>query len=115
MRKRLQLGTAADAKGGGKYNTTTSNSYPTLFFLLYCFRIKSSVHFPSSFLCSLDFSSEICACEQDIFQACRVWTIAVYQHVIQNDYSIRVLGTAMSDHSVGSHDHDDDTGTGASR
>lgn len=29
---------------------------------------------------------------QDIFQACRGWTIAVFQHVTQNDFLIRLLG-----------------------
>eukprot|EP00752_Nemacystus_decipiens_P001683 g1633.t1 len=30
--------------------------------------------------------------DEDIFQACRGWTIAIFQHVTQNDFLIRLLG-----------------------
>lgn len=33
---------------------------------------------------------------QDIFQACRGWTIARYQHVVQHDFSIRLLETSVT-------------------
>lgn len=32
---------------------------------------------------------------QDVYQACRGWTIAVYEHVLNNDFGIRLLGTAV--------------------
>lgn len=33
---------------------------------------------------------------QDIYQACRAWTIALFQHVSENDYFIRLLGTSVA-------------------
>lgn len=32
---------------------------------------------------------------KDTYQACRGWTIAVYEHVLNNDFAIRLLGTAV--------------------
>lgn len=32
---------------------------------------------------------------QDVYQACRGWTIAVYEHIVNNDFGIRLLGTAV--------------------
>lgn len=29
---------------------------------------------------------------QDLYYACRRWTIATYQHVTEEDYAIRLLG-----------------------
>lgn len=51
---------------------------------------------------------------QDIFQACRAWTMATYQHVIENDFLIRLLGVDIAkwvtghDHGDGDGDDDDD-------
>eukprot|EP00903_Cladosiphon_okamuranus_P015565 g14370.t1 len=33
--------------------------------------------------------------DEDIFQACRGWTIAIFQHVTQNDFIIRLLGVSV--------------------
>ncbi|CAM9820602.1 unnamed protein product, partial [Ectocarpus sp. 4 AP-2014] len=35
--------------------------------------------------------------DEDIFQACRGWTIAIFQHVTQNDFLIRLLGITLTD------------------
>lgn len=35
------------------------------------------------------------AFSQDIYQACRGWTIAVYQHITENDFAIRLLGESV--------------------
>lgn len=60
---------------------------------------------------------------QDLYQACRTWTIAVFQHVNANDFSIRLLGGAilnLYDDASASDDYSPDTaaagaaaGTGA--
>ncbi|CAM9150376.1 unnamed protein product [Ectocarpus sp. 12 AP-2014] len=35
--------------------------------------------------------------DEDIYQACRGWTIAVFQHITENDFLIRLLGGSVSD------------------
>ncbi|CAM9869802.1 unnamed protein product, partial [Ectocarpus sp. 12 AP-2014] len=35
--------------------------------------------------------------DEDIYQACRGWTIAVFQHITENDFLIRLLGGSLSD------------------
>ncbi|CAM9704645.1 unnamed protein product, partial [Ectocarpus fasciculatus] len=35
--------------------------------------------------------------DEDICQACRGWTIAVFQHITENDFLIRLLGGSVSD------------------
>lgn len=50
---------------------------------------------------------------QDIFQACRGWTIATFQHVTEDDYLIRVLGKSIGDWTV--YQDDENDGGGARR
>lgn len=38
--------------------------------------------------------------EQDIFQACRGWTIATFQHVTEDDFLIQLLGSSVGDLTV---------------
>ncbi|CAM9145144.1 unnamed protein product [Ectocarpus sp. 8 AP-2014] len=35
--------------------------------------------------------------DEDIYQACRGWTIAIFQHITENDFLIRLLGGSLSD------------------
>lgn len=43
-------------------------------------------HLPSS---SLSYPASI---DQEAYQACRQWTIAVFQHITENDFVVRIVG-----------------------
>ncbi|CAN0025010.1 unnamed protein product [Ectocarpus sp. 6 AP-2014] len=48
--------------------------------------------------CCMDIApSEGFEGDEDIYQACRGWTIAVFQHVTENDFLIRLLGGNIQD------------------
>ncbi|CAM9513650.1 unnamed protein product, partial [Ectocarpus sp. 13 AM-2016] len=48
--------------------------------------------------CCIDIApSEGFEGDEDIYQACRGWTIAVFQHVTENDFLIRLLGGNIQD------------------
>lgn len=34
---------------------------------------------------------------QELYQACRAWTIALFQHITENDYYILLIGSALAD------------------
>eukprot|EP00752_Nemacystus_decipiens_P002581 g2416.t2 len=39
--------------------------------------------------------------DEDLYQACRGWTIAVFQHITENDFLIRLLGGNIQDLGIG--------------
>lgn len=48
--------------------------------------------------------------KQDAYQACRQWTIAVFQHITENDFAVRLLGASVKTLGAASYDkfYDDD-------
>ena len=48
--------------------------------------------------------------DQDAYQACRQWTIAVFQHITENDFAVRLLGANVKTLGSASYDvfYDDD-------
>ncbi|CBJ26336.1 peroxinectin precursor [Ectocarpus siliculosus] len=56
--------------------------------------------------CCMDIApSEGFEGDEDIYQACRGWTIAVFQHVTENDFLIRLLGGNIQDLDEDGREH----------
>lgn len=58
-------------------------------------------------------SNDLTCSRQDMFQACRTWTISVFQHITENDFTIRILEQSM--YYIAAYlfgDDDDDTDDG---
>ncbi|CAB1109758.1 unnamed protein product [Ectocarpus sp. CCAP 1310/34] len=46
--------------------------------------------------------------DEDAFQFCRQWTIAVFQHITENDWSVRFVGGSVKVLGAAAYDDDDD-------